>query len=409
MRITHTLAAAAIGAATLMPVSGAILQAQEATPAAAASCEDAASPIGMGTPGAMPGIHGLADTETASPMAGVDHAAMGLDLMYIDMMIPHHASIVAMAQAASPRLEDARLGEIAQEIIAAQTVEIDELREMRDSISGNPAPMPMDDAMMAAMDELMPGMSGPMEEMAFQMDAAAQVAAICAAQDTDLTFIDLTIPHHRMAIEASKLVVERSERAELLDFALRVIDAQGREIDLLMTIRGDLIGAATPATGGGKSSAHDGSYHAGSSKTSGSDDTGIRALPTQVLAQIRRGEGAGLALPAERNGVPGPRHVLDLAAELELTEEQRTKVQSIYDAMRSAAIPAGERYLIAQGNLEADFRAGAMDAESLPARVAEVSQLQGELAAIHLAAHLQSPNVLTDDQVAAYVALRSSP
>jgi uncharacterized protein (DUF305 family) len=106
----------------------------------------------------------------------------------------------------------------------------------------------MDDAMMAAMDERMPGMSGSMKEMAFQMDAAAQVAAICAAEGADLAFVELTIPHHRMAIEASEVVVEESENAELRDFAQRVIDAQQQEIDALTAIQRELAGSATPAS-----------------------------------------------------------------------------------------------------------------------------------------------------------------
>ena len=42
----------------------------------------------------------------------------------------------------------------------------------------------------------------------------------------------------------------------------------------------------------------------------------IRALTAEEVAQIERGEGAGFAKAAELNGVPGPRHVLDLAHEL---------------------------------------------------------------------------------------------
>lgn len=157
MRITHALAAAAIAAVTMMPMSGSLL-AQDATPPAIATCENAASSMGMGTPGAMAGH--TAGMEMGTPMAGMDHAAMGLDLMYVAMMIPHHASIIAMAQAAPPRLEDERLREIAQEIITAQQAETDELRAMREALSGESDPMPMDGAMLTAMGQMMPGMPG---------------------------------------------------------------------------------------------------------------------------------------------------------------------------------------------------------------------------------------------------------
>ncbi|MBA3416583.1 MAG: DUF305 domain-containing protein [Chloroflexia bacterium] len=204
----------------------------------------------MGTPGV--GMGAMSGMDVASPMAGMDHAAMDFDQMYIDMMVPHHASILAMAEAALPRLENEPLGEIATAIIEAQGPEIDELRGYREQFYGDPEPMPMDDGMMAAMGEMMPSMSGTPEEMAFQMDAAAQVAVICRADDVALAFIDLTIPHHEMAIDASRDALDRATHPEIREFAQRVIDAQQREIDELSAVREELYGSATPeAVGGG--------------------------------------------------------------------------------------------------------------------------------------------------------------
>jgi uncharacterized protein (DUF305 family) len=60
---------------------------------------------------------------------------------------------------------------------------------------------------------------GSMEDMAFQMDAVAQVAAICVAEDADLAFIDLTIPHHEMAIVASETAVDQAANQEVRDLA----------------------------------------------------------------------------------------------------------------------------------------------------------------------------------------------
>lgn len=166
---------------------------------------------------------------------------------------------------------------------------------------------------------------------------------------------------------------------------------------------------ATPAAG----HQHDG--HGSPAETPTSDSAyadrfdrtaAIRALTPDEIARIERGEGAGFALPAELNGVPGPRHVLDLARDLGLTDDQATRVQGIYDEMRAAVIPAGRFYLDAQRRLEADFRAGTLAETDLPARVAEVSRLEGELAAGHLTAHLQTAKVLTPEQIAAYNGLR---
>ena len=132
----------------------------------------------------------------------------------------------------------------------------------------------------------------------------------------------------------------------------------------------------------------------------------IRALTPDEIGQIQRGEGAGFALPAELNGVPGPRHVLDLAAELGLAADQRTEVQAEFDAMRAAVLPAGERYLAAQQALEEAFRCGTLTEEALPDRVIEVNRLRGEFAALHLAAHLKTAKLLTPEQIDAYNRVR---
>jgi len=135
-------------------------------------------------------------------------------------------------------------------------------------------------------------------------------------------------------------------------------------------------------------------------------EAAIRSLTPDEVAQIERGEGAGFALPAEVNGVPGPRHVLDLADELGLSDQQAVGVRAVRDEMRAAVVPAGRRYLDALRALEDDFRAGTLTEPELPGRVAETTRLEGDLAAAHLVAHLQTAALLTPEQIAAYNRLR---
>ena len=51
----------------------------------------------------------------------------------------------------------------------------------------------------------------------------------------------------------------------------------------------------------------------------------IKALSPDEIQGYLTGQGMGLAKAAELNGYPGPLHVLELAAELKLTEEQDRK------------------------------------------------------------------------------------
>jgi uncharacterized protein (DUF305 family) len=240
--LTGALGASLIGATTVAQ-----------TPAAS-GCDDLATPAsGMADHGH--GGHGASTPEMTEGHGGHDMGTPGMmqgemvefDQMYIDMMIPHHESIMALAEIALPELDDPRLQEIAQAIIDAQGPEIEELRLLRGDWYGSPEPAMMDDAMMGMMTEMMPGM-GSADDMMMQMSAEAQVQAFCAAGDKDLAFIDLVIPHHQMAIDSSMIAVEQAAHPELVAIAERVIAAQQAEIDELETIRAELTGVATPAS-----------------------------------------------------------------------------------------------------------------------------------------------------------------
>ena len=132
----------------------------------------------------------------------------------------------------------------------------------------------------------------------------------------------------------------------------------------------------------------------------------IRSLTSDEVAQIERGEGAGFALPAELNGVPGPRHVLDLAVDLGLSDQQVKAVHAIFEEMQAVVVPAGRRYLDAVRALEEEFRAGSLTEAELPDLIVEIQHLEGELAAAHLLAHLQTARVLTAEQIDTYRQLR---
>lgn len=129
-------------------------------------------------------------------------------------------------------------------------------------------------------------------------------------------------------------------------------------------------------------------------------------LTEAEISQLRGGMGMGLARPAEINGYPGPRHVLDLADELALSDEQRTAFQTLFDQMKAEAVPLGEQFLDRYAALERAFRDGSITLETLERRTAKIGRNEGELRALHLKYHLPTRSLLTDAQVAAYSRLR---
>ena len=180
----------------------------------------------------------------------MDHGDMDMDVafdqLYIDMMLPHHGSIIALAEAALPSLTDPRLIALAEDIITNQTAEQATLQGYREAWFGAAEPDLSEHSMMLMLDA-MP--VGTMDEMMHEMDAATQVATFCAADDPDLAFIEQTIPHHQMAVDVSVIALVEAEHPELVTFAEGVIVDQQAEIDLLTAIAAERTGAAsaTPA------------------------------------------------------------------------------------------------------------------------------------------------------------------
>ena len=114
----------------------------------------------------------------------------------------------------------------------------------------------------------------------------------------------------------------------------------------------------------------------------------------------------GLAKAAELNHYPGPKHVLELAKPLALSEDQRARTQAAFDAMHQQATELGTRIVEQERLLDALFKDGHIDAAHLESSVAELGRLQGTLRLAHLSAHLQMKEILTPEQIHEYVALR---
>jgi Spy/CpxP family protein refolding chaperone len=132
----------------------------------------------------------------------------------------------------------------------------------------------------------------------------------------------------------------------------------------------------------------------------------IKALSPEQIAQLRAGEGMGLAMAAELNGYPGPRHVLDLGTQLGLTDEQHARIQHLFDAMKAEAVPLGQKLIAAERDLNAAFADRTITPERLQAATAAIGEVQGRLRDTHLKYHLATAALLTPDQIHRYTELR---
>ena len=132
----------------------------------------------------------------------------------------------------------------------------------------------------------------------------------------------------------------------------------------------------------------------------------IKALSDEETAGLLDGAGLGFARAAELNGLPGPRHALDLADDLHLTDAQRALLEDVFIRMRTAARRLGTAIVRGEQELDALFAAGTADTDEIRRRSIELGRLYGELRAVHLAAHVEAAAILGDHQIAAYARLR---
>lgn len=138
----------------------------------------------------------------------------------------------------------------------------------------------------------------------------------------------------------------------------------------------------------------------------GFQERDITSLSETDLEDLSTGAGWGLALPAELNGYPGPRHILELADQLDLTAAQKTQVEALFDDMQARAIKAGADFVAAEAALDDLFRTGAADDASLKSAIETAAAARADLRFVHLSQHLRTVEILSGDQVNRYNTLR---
>lgn len=135
-------------------------------------------------------------------------------------------------------------------------------------------------------------------------------------------------------------------------------------------------------------------------------DRDIKALSLQQVESLRDGKGMGFALAAELNAYPGPKHVLELADALELSDAQRDASRELFDAMQQQAQSIGAELIDAERALDRLFANAKADSALLKASLQRIGRLQEELRFVHLDTHIRQRELLDDEQIERYVRLR---
>lgn len=139
---------------------------------------------------------------------------------------------------------------------------------------------------------------------------------------------------------------------------------------------------------------------------SGEEKRAVKALSDEDIRNYLEGNGVGFAKAAELNGVPGPKHILENEAKLDLSPEQKKAVQNSFERMKAQAVDLGRQIVEHEKHLESLFRQAEITNDALQAKTRQIAELQGSLRYVHLQAHLEMKNILSPQQVETYNRLR---
>lgn len=156
------------------------------------------------------------------------------DRHFIEMMIPHHDGAVKMADLALKRSKNADVLKLAEAIKRDQTLEIAQMRAWykdwyKADVPDMPSrPMKSSNSMMG-MNHGKMGM-GNMMGMHNMMATDLKMLETAKDSDFDKEFLAEMIPHHKMALMMSNMIVD-SDRPEMRKLAQNILRSQSQEID----------------------------------------------------------------------------------------------------------------------------------------------------------------------------------
>lgn len=143
-----------------------------------------------------------------------------LDLNFITNMIPHHQGAVDSAEFVLKHSKNKQIRAIATEIIKTQKSEIEQFNAMLEELENQKQ------------------LYSPKEVTLFNNQAKADMEAMHKAMNEvpltnkiDRDFLQVMIPHHQGAVEASKQILIYSQNKLVREIAQTIIDTQEKEIE----------------------------------------------------------------------------------------------------------------------------------------------------------------------------------
>ena len=176
-----------------------------------------------------------------------DGSSQATDAAFVAEMTPHHESAIEMAKIAQERAEHPEIKQLADDIIAAQSQEIETLTQISDDLGDEDAGASL-------------GLSS--DEMGMSMDASM----LETAEPFDREFIDMMIPHHQGAILMAHEELAKGTNGDAKALAEQILTGQSGEIEEMNNWRTKWYGCPSPSGGipeyeGGADGGHERTDH----------------------------------------------------------------------------------------------------------------------------------------------------
>ena len=175
--------------------------------------------------GNMPGMDmgGSTEETTTAPSATAPFNAA--DVMFAQMMIPHHEQAVEMSDVILAKDGiDQKVLDLATEIKAAQEPEIKQLQEWLTDWGS-------DDSGMSGMDDGMDGMMSDDDMKALDNASGAQASTL---------FLEQMMVHHQGAIDMAQTELDDGQNSDAKVMAEQIVTTQTEEIDVMKDLLASL-------------------------------------------------------------------------------------------------------------------------------------------------------------------------
>ena len=159
------------------------------------------------------------------------------ELMFAQMMIPHHEQAIEMSELALSRSTNDSIRDLSERIIAGQEPEIEIMQGWLDRTDSAIGDGQMGSGMDNPMGQGGKGGMGGMGGMATESEL--RELATLESPEFDLMFLELMIDHHEGAIDMVRMI-SRSDHREVSDLAEDIVRVQREEITEMFEIAGTI-------------------------------------------------------------------------------------------------------------------------------------------------------------------------